>query len=75
VSAALPAGKTCRDCAHFKRCEMLFSANVARLAASTRCDWDPSRFIEPVRAAPRPADTMKSAVLAAYDRLGMKETP
>jgi hypothetical protein len=60
---ALPAGKTCRDCAHFARCEMLFSANAA-FPSSTSCDWAPSRFVEPVRAAPRPP-----TVLGLFDRM------
>lgn len=63
----LPDGKTCRDCAHFKRREMLFSANVS-FPSSTSCDWAPSRFVEPVRAAVQPK-TQRDATLAAFDRL------
>jgi len=34
----LPDGKTCGDCAHFKRtCEWLISCNPA----ATNCDWSP----------------------------------
>lgn len=36
----LPPGKTCSDCAHFKRCSWLISAEPER----TYCDWHPSRF-------------------------------
>ena len=39
----LPEGKTCGVCAHFNRCEMLFQCRPS----SSRCDWSPSRFVEP----------------------------
>ena len=32
----------CGDCAHFERCQFLFNAP----AASTKCDWSPSRYKE-----------------------------
>jgi hypothetical protein len=63
MAETLPPGKTCRDCAHFSRCQMLFSANQG-LAQSTVCDWAPSRFVEPARAAPRPA-----GVLGVFDQM------
>ena len=37
----LPAGKTCADCVHGKRCDALFGA-VRR--AFTSCDFWPSRY-------------------------------
>lgn len=40
---ALPAGKSCCDCAHFKRCRALIGAKHINEAA-TRCDFAPSRF-------------------------------
>lgn len=36
----LPEGKTCGDCAHYKRCKALFDCP----AENTQCDWAPSRF-------------------------------
>jgi hypothetical protein len=36
----LPAGKTCADCAHFRRCNAMFG----HIAADEVCDWAPSRF-------------------------------
>ena len=39
---ALPPGKTCGDCVHFKRCEWLIQCK----REYTRCDWAPSRFRE-----------------------------
>jgi hypothetical protein len=50
-SMALPAGKTCGDCAHGRRCLML--GTTSRTA--TACDWAPSRFVEPVTPVPKPA--------------------
>jgi len=39
---ALPAGRTCGDCIHFKRtCEWLISCKPDR----TSCDWWPVRFV------------------------------
>lgn len=37
-----PNGLTCGDCAHFKRCVMLFRQR----ATEAECDWIPSRFKE-----------------------------
>jgi hypothetical protein len=42
----LPPGKTCADCTHFRRCNLMFG----HIAADESCDWLPSRF----RAAPLP---------------------
>ena len=39
-SAALPSGKQCSDCTHFKRCKMLFMCPEE----NTMCDWSPSKF-------------------------------
>jgi len=36
----LPEGKTCADCAHFKRCRWL----IACKPTNTSCDWAPSRY-------------------------------
>lgn len=36
----LPEGKTCADCAHFRRCNLMFG----HIAADEVCDWSPSRF-------------------------------
>lgn len=38
---SLPDGKTCGDCAHFRRCNMIFG----HIATDEVCDWAPSRFI------------------------------
>lgn len=38
----LPAGKTCGDCVHAKRCEAIFG----HTAADTYCDWFPRQFRE-----------------------------
>lgn len=38
----LPPGKTCVDCIHFRRCNLIFG----HVATDTRCDWHPSRFHE-----------------------------
>lgn len=40
VASLLPAGKTCSDCRHFERCQMLFSCS----GTNEYCDWSPSRF-------------------------------
>lgn len=38
----LPPGRTCADCAHFKRtCEWLISRNPD----NEQCDWWPVRFV------------------------------
>lgn len=42
----LPPGKTCSDCAFFKRCEWLLSLK----GTETACDWSPSVYRE--RQAP-----------------------
>lgn len=47
-SMALPAGKTCSSCAHFRRCGMLFGCSPS----ATTCDWAPSRFVEKAPAPP-----------------------
>jgi len=36
----LPTGKTCGDCAHLPRCQMLFQCKPS----NTTCDWSPHRF-------------------------------
>ena len=38
----LPAGKTCADCYHFKRCNAIYG----HIAADEVCDWAPSRFVQ-----------------------------
>lgn len=38
----LPEGKTCGDCAHLPRCQMLFQCKPT----NTRCDWSPARFVQ-----------------------------
>jgi hypothetical protein len=40
---ALPAGKTCSDCAHWKRCKALIQSMTGK---ETTCDFAPSRFRE-----------------------------
>ena len=41
ATCELPPGRTCADCAHFKRtCEWLISYT----GAETACDWWPVRF-------------------------------
>lgn len=49
----LPAGKTCRDCAHGPRCDALFGA---MRRAFTICDFHPSRYQPraPVVSVPPP---------------------
>lgn len=43
MSDALPKGKTCADCKHWKRCLWL----IGELdGTETHCDWNPSRFKE-----------------------------
>jgi hypothetical protein len=42
----LPAGKTCADCAHCRRCTLMFG----HIPADEACDWSPSRFREAVAA-------------------------
>lgn len=36
----LPAGTTCGDCVHIRRCTMIFG----HTASDRFCDWSPSRF-------------------------------
>lgn len=36
----LPAGITCGDCAHIRRCKAIFG----HVETDTFCDWSPSRF-------------------------------
>jgi hypothetical protein len=36
----LPDGKTCADCAHCRRCTMMFG----HIPEDEVCDWAPSRF-------------------------------
>lgn len=38
----LPAGKTCGDCRHFRRCNAMFG----HIAEDEVCDWSPSRYAE-----------------------------
>jgi hypothetical protein len=45
--AALPAGKTCADCAHVRQCRALFAVE----GSETWCDFIPSRF----RPVPEPS--------------------
>lgn len=37
----LPDGKTCGDCGHFRRCNLIFG----HVAGDEVCDWAPSRFV------------------------------
>jgi hypothetical protein len=37
----LPAGKTCGDCVHIKRCKAIFG----HVESDTSCDWFPRRFV------------------------------
>lgn len=36
----LPAGMTCADCVHCRRCTLMFG----HIPADESCDWSPSRF-------------------------------
>ena len=40
LSMQLPAGKTCGDCVHLRRCKMLFGCKPENVV----CDFAPSRF-------------------------------
>lgn len=42
MSRDLPAGKTCNDCSHAKRCVWYLGESFSY--DSTKCDWNPSRF-------------------------------
>lgn len=46
VQMNLPAGKTCADCVHCKRCTAMFG----HIPADESCDWSPSRFRERIPA-------------------------
>lgn len=48
----LPEGKTCRDCAHFRRCNAMFS----HIAGDEVCDFYPLAFVEAIRPAAIPGD-------------------
>lgn len=37
----LPAGKSCGDCSHIRRCKAIFG----HTETDTYCDWSPSRFV------------------------------
>lgn len=37
----LPAGKSCGDCAHIRRCKAIFG----HTETDTYCDWSPSRAV------------------------------
>lgn len=39
--APLPAGATCADCAHIRRCVAMFAGDPA----DTSCQWIPSRYL------------------------------
>lgn len=45
----LPAGTTCGDCGHIRRCKLMFG----HTETDTTCDWAPSRFraVEAARSA------------------------
>lgn len=49
----LPAGFTCGDCVHCRRCTMMFG----HIPADEVCDWSPSRFrqAEPIIRAGEPS--------------------
>jgi hypothetical protein len=53
----LPAGQSCGDCAHLKRCMTL---GFTSSPASTTCDFFPRRFCS-------------AAVVAQVDRLGARD--
>lgn len=46
----LPAGKTCGDCAHCRRCTLMFG----HIPSDESCDWSPSRFTPKRTEAPKP---------------------
>lgn len=48
----LPAGKTCADCAHCRRCCSIYG----HIPADEVCDWYPSRFVQAQAPAPRLVD-------------------
>ncbi|EPR09912.1 hypothetical protein M527_07245 [Sphingobium indicum IP26] len=48
---SLPAGKTCGDCFHIRRCKAMFG----HVETDTYCDWYPIRF----RAAPEEGEVTR----------------
>ena len=61
----LPDGKTCADCAYYKRCWALFECP----ADNTECDWAPSRFRRRVtdlcaHGFPRPCSMCSECVMS-----------
>lgn len=42
----LPAGRTCADCVHCRRCTMMFG----HISEDEVCDWSPSRFTRRTQA-------------------------
>lgn len=67
----LPAGLTCRDCAHFgPKCSWLISSLTGD---ETRCDWSPSRFKPRPIGGGAPEDDFQELadrVVDAYAELG-----
>lgn len=47
----LPAGITCGDCVHIRRCKAIYG----HVEADTYCDWSPSRFWAQPQATRGPA--------------------
>jgi len=57
ASMALPEGKTCADCVHFKRtCVWLISYT----GRETSCDWYPIRFV-PIQSPENHQESTKGA--------------
>jgi len=56
VDMDLPAGKTCGDCVHSKRCTMMFG----HIPADEYCDWSPSRFRAAAVAEPARTDRQRA---------------
>ena len=46
----LPVNVTCGDCAHIRRCTLMFG----HTATDTYCDWSPSRFKAAAKATGEP---------------------
>ncbi len=44
----LPVGKTCSDCAFFRKCSAFLGAT--KIENNRTCDWAPSNFVEGVKA-------------------------
>ena len=61
----LPAGLTCGDCAHIKRCKAMFGHTESDVS----CDWAPSRFIsKPAPVTPKlPSTSTKTIYLSPKD--------